>query len=188
MTSRKDEEMQKLLAATAAMTIALAAPAAAQQGMAPDAGQAAAVQPGTTIYGSDGAEIGTVAAQEGQVALVKVGERTVPIARAAINPGASGPMIALTRAELVARFDQEMAAYQAEFDAALKQGAEVQTADNRQLGTIQSVSGNTVAVQGADGAMTLPKASLALNESGTVTVRATMAQIREAIGAASRPR
>ncbi|MEQ5787008.1 hypothetical protein J3454_03805 [Erythrobacter sp. NFXS35] len=180
--------MKKLLAATAAVTIAVAAPVAAQQGMAPDATQAATVQPGTVIYGSDGSEIGTVAGQEGEVVLVKVGERMVPIASAAINPGASGPMIALTRAEVVARFDQQMAAYQAEFDAALKKGAEVQTADNRQLGMIQSVSGNTVAVQGADGSMTLPKASLALNNQGKVTVRATMAQIREAMGAASQPR
>lgn len=180
--------MKKLLAATAAMTIAVAAPAAAQQGIAPDAAQTATVQPGTVIYGSDGSEIGTVEGQEGEVVLVKVGERTVPIARTSINPGASGPMIALTRTELVSRFDKEMAAYEAEFAAALKQGAEVQTADDRQLGTIQSVSGNTVAVQGADGPMTLPKAALALNEQGQVTVRATMAQVREAMGIASSPR
>ena len=31
--------------------------------------------------------------------------------------------------------------------------------------------------------MTLPKASLALNDQGKVTVRATMAQIREAMSA-----
>ena len=59
----------------------------------------------------------------------------------------------------------------------------MQTADNQPLGTIESVSGNAVAVQSSDGPMTLPKASLALNDQGKVTVRATMAQIREAMSA-----
>lgn len=180
--------MKTLFAATAAMTIAVATPAVAQQGMAPDAAQTATAEPGTVIYGSDGSEIGTVAGQEGEIVFVKVGERTVPIAQTAINQGANGPMIALTRAELVSRFDQEMAKYEADFAAALQQGAAVQTADNRQLGTIQGVSGNTVAIESTDGPMTLPTAALALNEKGQVTVRATMAQVREAIGAASRPR
>ncbi|WP_296715922.1 hypothetical protein [Erythrobacter sp.] len=178
--------MKRLLAATAAMTFAVTAPAAAQQGgqqgMAPGAPQAATVQPGAVIYGSDGAEIGTVAGEQGDVVVLKVGERNVPIARTAISQGATGPAIAVTRAELVAQFDQQVAAYQAELDAALTQGAAVQTADNQSLGTIESVSGNAVAVQGSDGPMTLPKASLALNDQGKVTVRATMAQVREAMG------
>lgn len=173
--------MKRLLAATAAMAFAVTAPAAAQQGMTPGAPQAATIEPGTVIYGSDGAEIGTVAGEQADVIVLKVGERNVPIARTAISQGATGPMISVTRAELVAKFDQQMAAYQAEFDAALKQGAPVQTADNQNLGTIESVSGDAVAVQGSDGPMTLPKASLALNDQGKVTVRATMAQVREAM-------
>jgi hypothetical protein len=175
--------MKQLLAATAAMMIAVTAPAAAQQGMAPGADQALPVKPGTVIYGSDGAEVGTIADQQGDIVVVKVGERMVPIAAGAISGGANGPKIALTRAALVEQFDKRIAAYNAELNSAVKEGAPVQTADNQQLGTIQSVSGESVAVESGEGPMTLPKASLALNDQGTVTVRATMAQIKEAMSA-----
>ncbi len=180
--------MKHFLATTAAMAFAVAAPAAAQEGMAPGAAETAAVQPGTVVYGTDGAEVGTVAGQQGEVIVLKVGERMVPIARSAISQGATGPTIALTRAALVSEFDQRMAAYEAELDAAVKQGVQVQTADNQELGTIESVSNDAVAVQGNGGSMTLPKASLALNDQGEVTVRATMAQIREAMSAQSQSR
>lgn len=180
--------MKRLLIATATMAFAVTAPAAAQQGVAPGTPQAATVQPGAVVHGSDGAEIGTVAGEQGDVVVLKVGERSVPIARTAISQGATGPTIAVTRAELVSQFDQQMAAYEAEFDAALKQGVAVQTADNQDLGTIDSVSGDAVAVQSSNGPMTLPKASLALNDQGKVTVRATMAQIREAMSEQSQSR
>jgi hypothetical protein len=182
MTQGKDSDMKRLFAATAAMAFAVTAPAAAQQ-MAPAAPQAATIQPGATIYGSDGAEIGTVAGERGGVIVLKVGERMVPIDPASISDGPSGPTIAVTRDELVTQLDQRMAAYKAKLDASLKQGAPVQTMDNQQLGTIESVSADAVAVQGDSGSMNLPKASLALNNDGKVTVRATMAQIREAMSA-----
>lgn len=175
--------MKRLLAVTAAMAFAVTVPAAAQEAMAPGAPQAATVQPGAVIYGSDGAEIGTVAGEQDGVIVLKVGERMVPIDPAAISNGAAGPTIAVTRAELVSQLDQRMAAYQAKLNASLKQGAQVQTADNQELGTIESVSQDAVAVQGSDGSMNLPKASLALDNEGKVTVRATMAQIRQAMSA-----
>lgn len=179
--------MKRLLAATAAMAFCVTAPAAAQEGMA-ETPQAATIQPGAVIYGSDGAEIGTVAGEQDGVIVLKVGERMVPIDPAAISNGAAGPTIAVTRAELVAQLDERMAAYEAELNKSLKQGAPVQTADNQQLGTIESVSDNAVAVQGNGGSMNLPKASLALNDQGKVTVRATMAQIREAMSQQSQSR
>ncbi|WP_054118123.1 hypothetical protein [Porphyrobacter sp. AAP60] len=184
----KDIDMKQFLAATAAMVIAVAAPAVAQQGVSPGADQALPVQTGTVIYGSDGAEVGTVADKQGDIVVLKVGERMVPIGAAAISGGADGPKIALTRASLVEQFDTRVAAYEAELDAAVKAGAPVQTADNQQLGTIQGVSDNAVAIQSDAGPMTLPKTSLALTDQGTVIVRATMAQIEEAMRAQSQSR
>ena len=179
--------MKRLLAATGAMAFCVTAPAAAQQGMA-ETPQVATIQPGAVIYGLDGAEIGTVAGEQDGVIVLKVGERMVPIDPAAISNGAAGPTIAVTRAELETQLDERMAAYEAELDASLKQGAQVQTVDNQQLGTIENVSGDAVAVQGSDGTINLPKASLALNNEGKVTVRATMTQIREAMSAQSQSR
>ncbi|KPP82468.1 hypothetical protein [Erythrobacter sp. HL-111] len=180
--------MNKLLAASAAMAFALTAPAVAQEGMPPASSEASTIQPGTAIYGSDGAEVGTVAGAQGDVVLLKVGEEMIPIPSAAISQGAEGPQIDLTRDALMAQFEQQKAVYEAEFDAAVKEGAPVQTVDNRSLGTIQTVSGNDVTVEGDNGPMTLPKASLALNQQGEVTVRATMAQIREAMSASPESR
>ncbi|KPQ38191.1 MAG: hypothetical protein HLUCCX21_00495 [Porphyrobacter sp. HL-46] len=175
--------MKHLLAATAALAFAVTMPVAAQQGMAPGSAETTTLQPGSAVYGSDGAEIGTVAGEQDGVVVLKVGERMIPVAGTAIGQGDKGPTVELTRAALVEQYDKRMAAYEAELDAAMKQGAPVQTADNQPLGTIESVSGNAVAVQSSDGPMTLPKASLALNDQGKVTVRATMAQIREAMSA-----
>lgn len=180
--------MKKFLAATAAMAFVMAAPVAAQQGMAPDGAEASTIQPGTTIYGSDGAEIGTVAGEQNGVVILKVGERMVPVPPTSITNGATGPMIAVTRDDLVSQFDERMAAYEAELNGSLKQGAAVQTVDNQKLGTIESVSGDAVAVQSSDGPMTLPKAALALNNEGKLTVRATMAQVREAMSAQAQSR
>lgn len=175
--------MNRLVAAAVALAFSATVPAAAQQASASDPSQTIALQTGATIFGSDGAEIGKVAGEQDGVVLLKVGERIVPIPPSAITNGASGPTIAVTREQLVSQFDQRMAAYEAELNGTLKQGATVQTVDNQTLGTIKSVSNDSVAVQGSDGPMTLPKAALALNNEGKVTVRATMAQVREAMSA-----
>jgi hypothetical protein len=186
ITRRKDDDMKRLLATAAtalAMTISTAAPVAAQEAMAPGAPQAPSAQTNAVVYGSDGAEIGTVAGEEGGVVVLKVGERMVPIDRAAISAGANGPTIAITRAELVSQFDKGTAAYEAEFEAALKQGATVQTVDNQTFGTIANVIGDVVAVQSNEGTIKLPKDSFALNNEGDVTVRATLADVRKAMSA-----
>ena len=105
--------------------------------MAPGSAETTTLQPGSAVYGSDGAEIGTVAGEQDGVVVLKVGERMIPVAGTAIGQGDKGPTVELTRAALVEQYDKRMAAYEAELDAAMKQGAPVQTADNQPLGTIE---------------------------------------------------
>ena len=167
----------------AAFAIGMASPAVAQDTAAPSAAQPATVETGTTIYGSDGTAIGTVARAEGELLLLNVDERAVPIPRNAVTSGESGATINITKTELVAQFDQQMAAFEAQLDAALTTGASVQTADGQALGTIQEASSAAVVVESTDGPVTLPRELLTLDNEGTLIVRATLDQIKQAMSA-----
>lgn len=186
--------MKRLLAATTAMVFAVATPAAAQQdmagqGAAPAAANAGALQPGTAVYGSDGAMVGTVSEQNGDAVILKVGEQMIPLPRTAIGQGANGPMIGVTRSTLVSDYNKRLAEYEAKLDEAVKVGVLVKTSDDQDFGTIESVEGDAVSVQSPEGPLNLTKRSLALNADGGVIIQATMAQVREAMsGAASQSR
>lgn len=167
----------------AVLAMGMVSPAVAQDGAAPNAPQAAAVQTGTTIYGSDGAAIGTVARAEGDLLLLNVDDRAVPIPSNVVSRGKSGATINITKGELVAQFDQQMAAFEAKLDAALTAGATVQTADGQALGTIQESSSEAVVVDSTDGPLTLPRQLMTLDNEGTLLVRATLDQIKQAMAA-----
>ena len=74
-----------------------------------------------------------------------------------------------------------MAQMEAQLEAELVAGASVQTADGQPLGTIQSREADAIVVAGDIGQMTLSKPMLALGPQGTLVVRATMEQIRQAM-------
>ena len=175
--------MRYQIATAAALAFGMAAPAMAQDVAAPAATAPAPIEvaAGTQILGSDGAAIGTVARIEGDVALVTVGERTIPIPANAIAATEAGPAINITRAALATQFDQQMAQMEAELDAALVAGAAVQTADGQPLGTVQSLQADEIVVAGDVGELTLSKPMLALGPQGSLVVRATMDQIRQAL-------
>lgn len=175
--------MKYQIATAAALALGVAAPALAQQPATPaaTAPAPAEIAVGTQIFGSDGAVIGTVARIEGDVALVAVGERGIPIPAAAIVAAQAGPTVNITRSDLVTQFDRQMAQMEAQLEAELVAGAAVQTADGQPLGTIQSREADAIVVAGDIGQMTLSKPMLALGPQGTLVVRATMEQIRQAM-------
>ena len=115
--------------------------------------------------------------------LLDVDQRGVPIPRDALTMGENGATINITKADLIAQFDQQMAAFEAQLDAALTAGAAVQTADGQQLGTIRETSSEAVVVDGTGGPLTLPRQMMTLDNQGTLIVRATMEQIKQAISA-----
>ncbi len=178
--------MKYQIATAAALAFGMAAPVLAQDPAAPTATAPAPIEvaAGTQILGSDGAAIGTVARIEGDVALVTVGERTIPIPANAIAVTEAGPAINITRADLASQFDQQMAQMEAELDAALVAGTAVQTADGQPLGTIQSREADAIVVAGDIGQLTLSKPMLAVGPEGTLLVRATMEQIQQALAQA----
>lgn len=167
----------------AALVTGLSSPVAAQDAAAPNTAQPATVSAGTVIYGSDGAVIGTVSRAEGDVVLLDVDQRGVPIPRNAVRMGENGATIDVTKASLIAQFDQQMAAFESQLEAALTAGAAVQTADGQQLGTIRETSSDAVVVDGTDGPLTLPRQMMTLDNQGALIVRATMDQIKQAMTA-----
>lgn len=172
----------KYLFAAALMT-GLASPIAAQDAAAPSAAQPATVTAGTVIYGSDGSAIGTVSRAEGDLVLLDVDQRGVPIPRSAVTTGENGATINVTKADLIAQFDQQMAAFESQLEAALTTGAAVQTADGQQLGTVREASSDAVVVDATDGPLTLPRQMMTLDNQGALIVRATMDQIKQAMNA-----
>jgi len=178
--------MKYQIATAAALAFGMATPAMAQDAAAPTASSPAQaeVAAGTQILGSDGGAIGTVARVEGNMALVTVGERTIPIPTTAIAAMEAGPTVNITRDALVTQFDQQMAQMDAQLEAALVAGAAVQTADGQPLGTIQAREADAILVAGDVGQMTLSKPMLALGPQGTLVVRATMDQIKQAMAQA----
>src|SRR5688572_23347671 len=100
----------RTLAAAAVLAIAgLSAPALAQS----------APVVGTKIFGSDGAEVGTVASTDGTNVVINLGSVTAAMPASSIGQGENGPVIGWTKAELVAAVNEAHAQAEAALAAAL---------------------------------------------------------------------
>ena len=177
----------KSLAISLAAGIALASiPAtvqAQQEGAAATA--SASVEVGATVHGSDGKPVGTVLATQGDAVLLDTGANQIAIPATAFTTGEQGPALNITKAALDAEYERQMTEQNAKLDAALVVGAEVKTADAQPLGTVQAIEGNNVVLGSDSEPLTMPKEYFAIDQNGGPVVRATMAQIREAVAAAS---
>ena len=163
------------LAAAAALALAgLAAPAFAE---VPGVG--------AKIFGSDGAEVGTVERIEGGNVVVNTGTLSAALPADAFGNSDKGPTITLTKAELEAAIRAANGEAQAELDAALVAGAEVYSADAVLLGKVTEIpaDGNVI-VELAGGPVALPRAQMALQDA-KLTFRATAADVEAAAAAAA---
>ena len=165
----------------------LAFPLAAQAQQAPST--AAQVAPaasadlavGTTVYGSDQNPIGTVDQITANGAIVNTGAHEIPLPANAFGSSANGPTLNITKAELDAKFADQIAMQESQLDSALVAGAEVKTSDAQPLGTIKSVEGGNVVLDREAGPLALPKELFAVDANGAPMVRASMAQIEAAM-------
>jgi len=154
-----------------AAALALAATPAAL--MAQAAAPAVAVAVGTTIYGSDGQPVGTVTAVADGTVTVDTGAHTAALPANAIGKTDKGPTVSLTKAELDTQIEQMTADQTAKLTAALVAGAAVLDVDGAALGTIKSVEGESVVVEGPNGAFTLKPEHFSLpGDKLTAAVRA----------------
>jgi len=165
----------------AAAALALsAAPALAQTGAANE--QVAA---GATVSGPEGNQVGTIVSVESGQTVLDTGKHKVPLAVDMYGKGETGPTITVSKAQLDAMIDAQLAEAAAARDAALVAGAAVTAADGQPLGTVSEVEGDRVVVaRGGDDTdlVTLQREYFDAGETG-LTARLTTAQIEEALAA-----
>jgi len=146
---------------------------------------AAGVSVGAKIYGSDGAEVGTIEKVEGGAVTVNTGTLTAALPADSFGDSDKGPTISWTKAELEAAVTAANDQAAAAFAAALVAGAEVYSSDAVALGKVKEVAADgSVIVELASGPVALPRAQMALQEA-KLTFRATAADVQAAAAAAT---
>lgn len=138
---------------------------------------------GATVYGPEGNSVGTIESVADGVVTVDTGKHKAPLPANAFGQGENGPTITVTKAQLDAMLDEQIAAANAKRDAALVATAAVVTADNQPLGVVKSVDGNTVIVTAEQGDLNLLREHFAVNQSGQLMVLFTDAQLDQAVAA-----
>lgn len=151
------------------MAVVSAAPAMAQT-----ANQAAAkvnLAPGTTVYDSEGAEIGKISAAAGaNVTVSMVGSRSVTLPGNAFAATDKGPAITITLAQLTAAVDKMAADRKAALDAALQPGVDVRSAGGTAIvGKVKLVDADGAVVTTPAGDVRLPRAAFFMSQAGLAT-------------------
>ncbi|MFW2829676.1 hypothetical protein [Sphingomonas sp. ID0503] len=174
-----------LPAAPAFAQTPMPAPTAAPTQSAPAANPAptaAAGQPqlaaGGKVYDTKGGEVGTIESVDASGAVVSTGTNKVKLPTNSFAAGKTGPMIAMTKAEL------DAAAGAAAKPLALNVGATIYGPQNAEVGKIEAVEGDLVTVATAKTKAKLPKSAFAMGDNGPV-IGMTAAQLDAAAGAAS---
>ncbi|MDG6078754.1 hypothetical protein E3U23_06050 [Erythrobacter litoralis] len=165
----------------AVASLALAAtPALAQSG----------VTVGSTVYGPEGNQVGTIVSVENGQAVLDTGKHKVPLALNMYGEGENGPTITVTKMQIDTMVDQQLAQSAAARDAALVEGASVMDANNEPIGTILEINGDNVIIARGDDEMdkvTLLREYFDAGDQG-LKARLTNAQIDAAMnGGAAAP-
>ncbi|GGD97745.1 hypothetical protein GCM10011515_16880 [Tsuneonella deserti] len=161
-------------AATAALAAASLATAAAAQ-----------VAVGSTVYGPQGGEVGTIVSVENGTATVDTGANKAALPESAFGKGDKGPTITVTKAQLDEMVAGQLAQAKAAVDAALVAGAAVVSAKGAALGTIKSVDGDAVVLESAAGPVALKREHFALDAQGALMALFTAEQVASAAAGAN---
>ena len=144
----------------------------------PIAASAADVQAGATVTGPEGNPVGTIESVANGQAVLDTGKHKVPLGVDAFGEGETGPTITVTKAQINAMMDEQVAAAHAKRDAALIKGATVMSADGVAAGTIYTVDdADTAIVQSDAGILTLTRDAFAVDADGNLMALYTAAQI-----------
>jgi len=148
----------------------------------PIAAQASAIEAGATVYGPEGNEVGKIASVTDGVATLDTGKHQVPLGLDSFGQGATGPTITVTKAQLNAMMDEQLAAAAARRDAALVEGAALVSADAQPAGMIKSIDtdADIVVVERETGLVSLKREHFAVDANGALMALFTLAQIDSA--------
>ena len=138
---------------------------------------------GSTIFGSDGGEVGTVERVDGANVVINLGSVTAAMPASSIGENEKGPTIGWTKAELEAAVNEANAQAEAALAAALVTDAEIYSSDAVLLGKVKEITADDlVVVELASGPASLPRQQVALQD-GKLTFLATAADLEAAVAA-----
>jgi preprotein translocase subunit YajC len=160
-----------------ALGLAMAVPAvpaaAAQQA-------GAAISAGTAVKDGQGGDVGTVARVDGDFYVVKTDKHEVRLPKASFTPANGTLLFGLTRDQLNAEVDKQMAAAK----AAVTVGASVSGSGGTPVGTVAAVDEQFVTLKLASGgSVRLPRSGVGPGPNGLV-VGVTAAELEKAAAAA----
>ena len=144
----------------------------------------AQIAPGATVYGPDGAAVGTIESAAGGNVVLNTGNMTATLPADSFGEGDNGPTIGWNKADLEAAITSANQDQDAALQAALVPGAQVYSTDNLVVGTVKEVdAANMVVVEHTTaGPIQLPKEQFAMQDS-KVTFLATAGQLAAAVSA-----
>lgn len=167
-------------------TTILAAAALALAGVSGTAyAQAASVQAGQTVYGSDGAEVGKIDKVDNGTAVVNTGTHTLGLTLDKFGKSPKGPTISVTKAQLDELVEKANADAAAKLDAALVVGAAVVDNTGAALGTIDKVDGDNIVLKTEKGPVSMTRKYFAMT-NGALTALVTKDQVLASLDAASK--
>ncbi len=169
----------------AALLIGTAASAQAPAA-APAASVADQVKAGATIYDPAGTEAATIESVANGLVVVSTGTNKVTLPIASFAPGAKGPVVSVTRAQLDAAAVQGKAQADAALATALVAGAPVKGSGGNAIGTVKTVATPNVVLSTAKGDVAVPKAAFSAGPGGLVV--AMTASEFDAATAAAQPK
>ena len=176
------------IAKLALAAVALTTTAAVAPGVAVAQEATASVAAGATVYGNDGAEIGTIEAVQGDTVILVVHDMRAPVPANAFGTNDNGTSLNATKAQIVSMLQAAHQEAVAKRDAALVVGANAVTAKNAPLGTVLEIDGdNVIIARGGDETkkVTLLREHFAASPTGTLMALLTNAQIDAAMGASA---
>lgn len=167
-------------------TTILAAAALALAGVSGTAyAQAASVQAGQTVYGSDGAEVGKIDKVDNGTAVVNTGTHTLGLTLDKFGKSPKGPTISVTKAQLDELVEKANADAAAKLDAALVVGAAVVDNTGAALGTIDKVDGDSIVLKTEKGPVSMTRKYFAMT-NGALTALVTKDQVLASLDAAQK--
>ncbi|HEX8446434.1 MAG TPA: hypothetical protein VF649_07450 [Sphingomonas sp.] len=152
---------------------------------APTASSAASkVTTGATVTDTAGGTVGTIKSVDAGFAVLSTGTVEVRLPLSSFANGASGPVIAMTKAQVESAASGATAERQAKLAAQITAGTTVMDQQGGTVGKIESVDGQFATVATANNKVKLPVSAFAAGESGPV-IGMTAAQLDAAAAAAA---
>ena len=172
--------MRRFLASIALSTASLGAtavPASAQAA-------SASITPGMEVVDTSGGAVGSVIAVKDGVLTIKTDRHEAVIGTDSVTPHEGKLLFGMTRADLNAAIDRDIAAA----NAALVPGAVVKGATGPKVGTLDSIDAESATIKLESGNLVrIPRSGIRGTADGDTVIGLTADQLEEAASAASSP-